>query len=950
MLDTYRTNGYDPGPMNHHNRSRLTAGCCVLALAGLFISPLPALAAPVSADAAAGAVQGWLHQDRRPLGASLSPRLKSTEAVRNPGGEIQYYVVQLDPAGFVILPADDWADPIVAFSAAGRFDASSKGPLAALVNRDAPRRTARARAGRPAAAALKARQQWQAFRAASTNPPPDSEENGNITVVSQTWVAPFVQTLWDQSTDVSTNYACYNYYTPPGPNGSVNNYVCGCVATCMAQVMYYFQYPNTGVGAASFYITNNGTPLLTQLLGGDGSGGPYQWSLMPLSPNFPTTSQATALGALTHDAGATVHMYYTSGGSSAYTYMTQQALTNTFKFANAAYYEDDSGALSGTNLLNMINPNLDARLPVVFGIEPYSGGHCVLCDGYGYSASTLFHHLNMGWGGDDDIWYALPDIDTADEGAFTSVTACVYNIYTNGGGQIISGRVTDPTGAPVAGATVTAVRSGGGSYSATTDTNGIYALARVPAASTYTVTGTKAGDSSATNNYSTGTSVYNGLPSGNVWGANFVLTPLLLVLPETGFAAMGPTNGPFGVMSQNYTLTNASASVINWTVSNTNTWLSVSSASGALAVQGSCNLIISLTSAAGTLAAGSYAGSIWISNLTSGVAQQLQFSLVVARGDYPLAVTGFNMDVVVENTAVGGNTYNYADVFDPDSLLINSATCFYEAGLVASNVYGGSAVLGLPRSGLFTSQADNATTFQFAPYTSSNVLYLTSAANSGSLTLTTPMACKSLSVLAASAQGGGNGSLVIHFTDGTSSSAISFNAANYMTTNTAGPGAAITNFGSLETGGPYNEYYSADQPNLPGYYFWFPSLYQTTINLTSLGYSAKPISAVTFTMPGGAGTTANTVTGVFALSGTEAPLTNTPVCFLSSPGFPGLSNGKFTMELTNLTGQGPVVISASTNLRQWVPICTNPSGYGVSAIIDSNAASYPQRFYRATTP
>ncbi|MGP8201320.1 MAG: C10 family peptidase, partial [Limisphaerales bacterium] len=781
--------------------------------------------------------------------------------------------------------------------------------------------------------------------AGSPNPPPDSEENGAITLVSQIWVAPFVQTLWDQSSDVSGNYACYNYYTPPGPNGDVNNDVCGCVATCMAQLMYYFQYPTTGVGTNSFSITNNGTTEMTSLLGGNGSGGAYVWSSMPLSPNQPTTAQAIAIGALTHDAGATVHMYYTpSSGSSAYTYLAQQALTSTFKFSNAGYYENDGSGISGSNLLNMINPNVDARLPVALGISGNVGGHCVLVDGYGYSASTLFHHVNAGWGGDDDIWYALPGIDTPDNGDYTIVQAGIYNIYTNGSGQIISGRVTDPTGAPVAGATVTAVRTGGGTYAAATDTNGIYALPNIPAASSYTLTTTKSGNASATNHYSTGTSVYNELPSGNVWGANFVLSPPLLVTSETGFAAIGPTNGPFNVFSQTCTLTNTSASPINWMLSNTNNWLSVTATSGALAAGAAFNLTITLSSAANSLAAGNYTGYIWITNLNNGLAQQFQFSIVVATADYPIALTGFNMDVVVENTAVGGNTYNYADTFDPDSLLCGCPTCFYEAGLVASNLYGGASVLGLPTSGLLTSEFDHATTFQFAPNGSSNVLYLTSASNSASLAFNTPMACKSLSVLAASAQGGGNGTLVVHFADGTASSAISFNAPNYMTTNTAGSGAAITNFGILEVGGPFNQYYSLD------YYYWFPSLYQTSINLKSLGLNAKPITSVTFTMPSGAGTTSSTVTGVFALSGTEAPLTNSPASFVTSAGSPSLSGGRFTMELTNLIGQGPVIISASTNLSQWLNIYTNPSSYGTAFITDSNAGSFPRRFYHAATP
>ncbi len=933
--------------MNRHNRSRTLTRRGAIAFACVFALAHPAFAAPVTADTATSAVQGWLHQDRQPLGAPLSAKIKSAEVVKNAAGEILYHVVQLDPAGFVILPADDLVDPIVAFSAAGSFDASSKGPLAELVNRDMPRRMARARAGAPAASALKSQHKWHAFLAGSPNPPPDSEENSNIVVVSQIWVAPFVQTLWSQSADVSGGIACYNYYTPPYGAGNVNNDPCGCVATCMAQVMYYFQYPNTGVGTNGFTVTNNGVTQTNRLLGGNGTGGPYLWTNMPLSPNNPTTNQAIAIGALTHDAGATVHMAYEPAptGSSAYTYLFQQALTNTFKFANADYYEEDNNGISGTNLLNVINPNVDARLPVSLGINGSAGGHCLLVDGYGYSASTLFHHLNAGWGGDDDIWYALPNINTPDNFDYTIIQACIYNVYTNGSGQIISGRVTDPTGAPVAGATVTAVRSGGGTSSATTDTNGIYALAHVLAASTYTLTVTNAGDSSATNNYSTGTYVYNQLPSGNVWGANFVLAPPLLVIPETGFAAIGPVGGAFSVDYQIYTLTNTSASSINWMLSNTNNWLSVTSTNGTLAAGGASNLTIFLNSAANSLAAGTYSGSIWITNQNNGRAHQLQFSLSVKTADYPIAVTGFNLDVVVENTAVGGNTYNYADAFDPNCSFFSPSgpVCFYEAGLTAIDYFGGTAVLGLSQSGLLTSLVDKATTFQLAPYNNSNVLYLTSASNSASLTLNTPAAYKSLSVLAASAQGGGSGTLVIHFADGSASSAIAFNAANYLTTNTPGSGAAMTNFGLLITG-YYNEFGSVDNNT------FFPSLYQTSINLQSLGLNTKPINSITFTRPGGTGTTASTVTGVFALSGTESPLTNSPVSFVTSPGSFSLSGGKFTMELTNLVGQGAVVISASTNLLQWVSIYTNPSGYGTASFTDSNAFAFPHRFYRATTP
>jgi hypothetical protein len=35
---------------------------------------------------------------------------------------------------------------------------------------------------------------------------------------------------------------------------------------------------------------------------------------------------------------------------------------------------------------------------------------------------------------------------------------------------------------------------------------------------------------------------------------------------------------------------------------------------------------------------------------------------------------------------------------------------------------------------------------------------------------------------------------------------------------------------------------------------------------------------------------------------------------------------------------------------QWVPIFTNPSGFGTTVILDTNAGNYPERFYRAVTP
>ena len=161
---------------------------------------------------------------------------------------------------------------------------------------------------------------------------------------------------------------------------------------------------------------------------------------------------------------------------------------NTFGFSNARYaYNNSYYSIPSPNLNNMINPNLDARFPVLLGIIDASIiGHEVVVDGYGYNSATLYHHLNLGWTGTADAWYNLPTV-SAGSYNFNSAIECIYNVFPQGSGEIISGRVLDAAGSPVNGAKITATGERQ-SYSATSNSQGIYALAKIPAASTYTIT------------------------------------------------------------------------------------------------------------------------------------------------------------------------------------------------------------------------------------------------------------------------------------------------------------------------------------------------------------------------------------------------------------------------------------------------------------------------------
>ncbi|MFB0524150.1 MAG: C10 family peptidase [Phycisphaerae bacterium] len=470
------------------------------------------LATPQQAE---NVVTGWLKADARPLGTSIGRQVTKVETFTDDHGEPIYYIVYLHPSGFVIVPADDLVEPIIGFADDGIYNPSPENPLGALVRPDLNGRVTAVRTNHQPQAKIhsltftEAQNKWYRFLSLAES------SKGSITVMglpslSDIRVAPLLQSKWSQYAVCDKN--CYNYYTPL-------NYPCGCVATVMAQLMRYHQYPTTGIGLHEFTIKVDGNEQTAFTLGGDDYGGAYNWTDMALLPDCNTTeTQRQAIGALCHDAGVSVNTAYRSDGSGADTLIAKDALTTIFKYENAIKGYNNSNNI-GPALIGMVNPNLDYGAPIILGILREKGGHAALCDGYGYNASTLYHHLNMGWAGNDDAWYNLPNVEA--RYTYTSVMACVYNIFVSGTGEIISGLVTDIFGKPISGATVTA-EGGGDPYNATTSANGIYALAKIPSATTYTVSATKPGYLFTDQTVTTGTSGDLSSTSGNRWEIDFV--------------------------------------------------------------------------------------------------------------------------------------------------------------------------------------------------------------------------------------------------------------------------------------------------------------------------------------------------------------------------------------------------------------------------------------------
>jgi hypothetical protein len=506
--------------------------------------------APVDRDNASGVAARWLRLSPKPMGRSVG-RIGKTTAYFNAAGEARFYVVDLEPTGYVVMAVDDELEAVIAFSHEDKFVAQAGSPLFDLLQRDTEGRMRQLRAAAsPSTPRVRARgkAKWELLRASTVPQAANASEPADalgVAILNDVRVDPLIQSRWNQSTiwAGSSSVAVYDYYTPPNAAGDPNNYVAGCVATAWAQIMRYHQWPVAGVGTASFAITVDGVAQQRVLRGGNGAGGPYDWANMVLIPGSGITMpQRQAIGALLHDAGVANNMAYAPGGSSAY--LHSAAITTVFHYANGKRCSGDLPAI-----LVALRTNLDAGLPVAISIRNSSSGHSVVCDGYGYNLSTLYHHLNMGWSGSNDAWYNLPTVNDSFYG-FDMVEDCSYNIDPAISGEIISGRITLLDGTPLAGCPVTI--TGPSVHTVTTNQRGIFAVKGLNSNTAWTIIPLGSsyvfGPSQAT--VTTGISTDNALATGDRvvdFQANMVNVPPSIVTQPASQTLLAGKNAAFTI-------------------------------------------------------------------------------------------------------------------------------------------------------------------------------------------------------------------------------------------------------------------------------------------------------------------------------------------------------------------------------------------------------------------
>ena len=357
-----------------------------LTLAALAMTALGASAGNISANAARTVASNFIHQQTAKGSFRSHVALNDIKLVHAEASSVvtnanDYYAFNITGGGFVIIAGEDRAPQVLGYSDKGQFD-FNRLPYGLQGLLDGFKQEI---------------EFLQTYKGDDLIPAPQSLN------ASSSGVEPLIKTTWGQEDPYDWQCPVYQ-----GLYSAV-----GCVATAMAQVMKYWQYPE-GSGSISGYYCSTIRQNLQAL-----PATTFNYSLMlnsychwdydlhELIQDTYTDAQGQEVAKLSRYCGQAVDMNYHPDGSGAYTQDQRNAMVN-FGYRSSAQYVQKGGWYGGgyttTQWETMMKTELDAGRPILYAASDAGGGagHAFICDGY--NSEGKFHY-NFGWYGTCDGWY-----------------------------------------------------------------------------------------------------------------------------------------------------------------------------------------------------------------------------------------------------------------------------------------------------------------------------------------------------------------------------------------------------------------------------------------------------------------------------------------------------------------------------------------------------------------
>jgi len=332
---------------------------------------------------------------------------------------ILYYIFNVGEKGFVIVSGDDIAVPVLGYSDAGIYDPENLPPNFVYYLDDFLAKEIEQAIKQDVPQSEKIKTQWETCLSGEA-----------ATLRATTAVLPLLGQD-NQSGSIAWNqYAPYNNLCPVDPQNN-NNSLTGCVATAMAQIMRYYEYPKFGNGNIGGYTTQTRKISIPQI---DISTFQYDWGNM--IPNYSATlssqAQKDAVANLMYHCGISVQMDYTySEGSAAPIKSAALALRDNFRYSQSIDYKVRS-YFSNVEWDALIKMEIDNNRPVLYGgQDPDNGGHAFVCDGYDNFGNF---HFNWGWGGSVNGYFPTTALNPQNY-VFNDDQEIITNIIPDSGGE-----------------------------------------------------------------------------------------------------------------------------------------------------------------------------------------------------------------------------------------------------------------------------------------------------------------------------------------------------------------------------------------------------------------------------------------------------------------------------------------------------------------------------------
>lgn len=376
----------------------------LLLFAGSLLIPMVVMAGPRSFQQAKAIAE----KQAALLGVTIDQKAMTKARKQGSKGEItlsqeSYYVFpNANSKGFTIVSGDDRLPEIVGYSSQGSYDENNLPE--GFVSFMKAYQNLYNKVNLGDAEALKNLAEIKAWR-----------NKKNASAETSSAVAPLLGNIeWDQTSPY--NNMCPRY-------DSVHVAATGCVATAMAQVMAYYKYPKQLKADIPGYVNRwNGIPMEIPTITRE--EGIYDWDNMLPKYNKEanaTQQQKDAVAKLMYHCGAAVQMNY---GPESAASVSASKLAKYFGYDADLMMDLNRSTFSLDKWMQIIDTELAAGRPVLYGGQASDGGHQFICDG---KDGEGLYHINWGWSGSQNGYFDLSLLNPEKGGTGSGSSTEGYN-------------------------------------------------------------------------------------------------------------------------------------------------------------------------------------------------------------------------------------------------------------------------------------------------------------------------------------------------------------------------------------------------------------------------------------------------------------------------------------------------------------------------------------------